>query len=65
LESEARHCGAENVLAVFDLLKKNSYNGFFFNGESMSSLDNYDIYEYQLSPNKKMYANNFFFLPKQ
>ena len=64
IESEARHCGEENVLAVFDLLDKNGYNGFFFNGQSMSSLDNFDIYEYQLDPNKKKYVNNFFFLPK-
>ena len=65
LESEARHCGEKNVLAVFDLLEKNGYNGFFFNGKNMSSLDSFDIYEYQLSPNKKIYVNNFFFLPKQ
>jgi hypothetical protein len=64
LESEARHCGEKNVLAVFDLLENNGYNGFFFNGKNMSSLDTFDINEYQLSPNKKIYVNNFFFLPK-
>ena len=64
LESEARHCGEENVLAVFDLLDNNGYDGFFFNGESMSSLKNFDIYQFQLDPNKKKYVNNFFFIPK-
>jgi FkbM family methyltransferase len=65
LESEARHCGADNVMAVFDLLQKLNYNGYFFNGVSMSSLDNFDINEYQLNPNKKIYVNNFFFIPKE
>jgi|TARA_B110000263_G_scaffold185977_1_gene163606 FkbM family methyltransferase len=64
LESEARHCGAENVMAVFNLLHKLNYNGYFFNGELMSRLENFDIYEYQLNPNKKIYVNNFFFIPK-
>ena len=65
LESEARHCGVDNVMAVFDLLQNLNYNGYFFNGESMSSLDNFDIYEYQLSPINKFYVNNFFFIPKE
>jgi FkbM family methyltransferase len=65
LESEARHCGKDNVMAVFDLLHKLNYNGYFFNGELMSSLDNFDIYEYQMNPNKKIYVNNFFFIPKK
>ena len=64
LESEARHCGEENVLAVFDLLDSNGYDGFFFNGKSISNLKNFDIYEFQLDPNKKKYVNNFFFIPK-
>ena len=64
LESEARHCGEENVLAVFDLLDGNGYDGFFFNGKSISNLKNFDIYEFQLDPNKKKYVNNFFFIPK-
>ncbi len=64
LESEARHCGKNNVFAVFDLLNKNGYNGFFFNEKKMLSLKNFDIYEYQLDPNKKIYVNNFFFIPK-
>ena len=62
LESEARHCGADNVMAVFKLLSKLDYNGYFFNGALMSSLDNFYIYEYQLNPNKKIYVNNFFFV---
>ena len=65
LESEARHCGEDNVMAVFDLLHKLNYNGYFFNGKSMSSLDNFDIYEYQLNPINKIYVNNFFFIPKE
>ena len=65
LESEARHCGSDNVMAVFDLLHKLNYNGYFFNGALMSSLDNYDIYEYQLNPKKIIYVNNFFFIPKE
>jgi len=65
LESEARHCGADNVMAVFKLLQELNYNGFFFNGASMSSLNNFDINEYQLDPNKKIYVNNFFFIPKK
>ena len=65
LESEARHCGSDNVMAVFKLLSKLDYNGYFFNGALMSSLDNFDIYEYQLNPNKKIYVNNFFFIPKE
>lgn len=65
LESEARHCGADNVMAVFKLLHKLDYNGYYFNGALMSSLDNFDIYEYQLNPNKKFYVNNFFFIPKE
>ena len=32
LESEARHCGSENVMAVFNLLHKLNYSGYFFNG---------------------------------
>ncbi|MDG2267135.1 MAG: FkbM family methyltransferase [Candidatus Marinimicrobia bacterium] len=64
LESEARHCGEENVLAVFDLLDSNGYDGFFFNGKSMSHLKDFDIYEFQLDPNKKKYVNNFFFISK-
>jgi FkbM family methyltransferase len=65
LESEARHCGEDNVVAVFDLLHKLNYNGYFFNGALMSSLDNFNIYEYQLNPNNKIYVNNFFFIPKE
>ena len=32
VESEARHCGKDNVIALFDLIKNNGYNGFFYNG---------------------------------
>jgi len=65
LESEARHCGEDNVMAVFDLLHNLNYDGYFFNGALMSSLDNFDIYEYQLNPKNKIYVNNFFFMPKK
>ena len=65
LESEARHCGKDNVMAVFDLLHNLNYDGYFFNGALMYSLDNFDIYEYQLNPNRNSYVNNFFFIPKE
>ena len=43
VESEARHCGKDNVIALFDLIKNNGYNGFFYNGESLVSIDKFDI----------------------
>ena len=64
VESEARHCGKDNVIALFDLIKNNGYNGFFYNGESLISIDKFDIEKYQLNIYKKIYVNNFFFLPK-
>jgi len=64
VESEARHCGKENVIAVFDLLKKNGYHGFFYNGKSLVSINEFDIEKYQLNFYKRIYVNNFFFLPK-
>ena len=64
LECEARHCGEEKVKAVFSFLNKLNYNGFFFDGTSISSLDNFDIYEHQLKADKKIYVNNFFFIPR-
>jgi len=65
LESEARHCGEDNVMNVFKLLNDLGYSGSFFNGESMLSLDLFNIQRYQLSNDKKNYVNNFFFIPKK
>ena len=65
LESEARHCGEDNVLNVFKFLDDLGYAGCFFNGESMLSLDFFDIQRYQLNSDKKNYVNNFFFIPKK
>ena len=53
VESEARHCGKDNVIALFDLIKNNGYNGFFYNGESLESIDKFDIEKYQLNIYKK------------
>ena len=65
LECEARHCGENNVKKVFELLQQLNYNGYFFNGFSMSTLNNFDIHKHQLDANKKIYINNFFFIPKE
>ena len=65
LESEARHCGEDNVINVFKFLDDLGYAGYFFNGESMLSLDSFDIQKYQLNSDKKKYVNNFFFIPKK
>jgi len=64
VESESRHYGKDNVIALFDLIKNNGYNGFFYNGELLVSIDKFDIEKYQLNIYKKIYVNNFFFLPK-
>ena len=65
LESEARHRGIDNVISVFDFLNKLDYKGFFVDGGSMLSLDNFNIEKHQLNNNEKKYINNFFFIPKQ
>ena len=54
-----------NVKKVFELLQQLNYNGYFFNGVSMSTLNNFDIHKHQLDANKKIYVNNFFFIPKE
>ena len=64
LECEARHNGPENVDAVFELFKKLNYEGWFYDGHLISSLDNFDLYTYQTDPHRKIYVNNFFFTPK-
>ena len=64
IESEARHCGEDKVIEVFNLLNELDYKGYFHNGEKILSIDNFSIYDYQLDPNKKKYINNFFFIPK-
>ena len=64
LESEARHCGEDNVINVFKFLDDLGYAGYFFNGESMLSLDCFDIQKYQLNRDKKNYVNYIFFIPK-
>ena len=61
VESEARHCGKDNVIALFDLIKNNGYNGFFYNGESLVSIDKFDIEKYQLN-NLKNICEQFFLL---
>ena len=65
LESEARHCGIDNVMSVFNFLNKLDYKGFFVDGGSMLSLDNFNIEKHQLNNDEKNYVNNFFFIPKQ
>ena len=45
--------GKDNVIALFDLIKNNGYNGFFYNGESLVSIDKFDIEKYQLNIYKK------------
>ena len=49
LESEARHCGIDNVMSVFNFLNKLDYKGFFVDGGSMLSLDNFNIEKHQLN----------------
>ena len=65
LESEARHCGIDNVMSVFNFLNKLDYKGFFVDAGSMLSLDNFNIEKHQLNNDEKNYVNNFFFIPKQ
>ena len=64
LECEARHNGPENVNAVFEFFTNLNYDGWFYNGNSLVSLDNFDLYTYQTNPNRQIYVNNFFFTPK-
>lgn len=64
IESEARHSGKDKVIKVFNLLKELDYEGYFHNGKRILSIDNFSIFDYQLDPNKKIYINNFFFIPK-
>ena len=42
---------------------RQSYKGFFYNGEFMANVDDFDIFQYQLTHYKKIYVNNFFFTP--
>ena len=63
VETEVRHCGKDKVLQLFSFFKNNNYLGYFHNGKKMVSIDNFSIYDYQLDPQKKIYINNFFFLP--
>ena len=64
IECEARHNGPKNVDAVFEFFKNLNYEGWFYDGNLFSSLDNFDLYTYQTNPNRKIYVNNFFFTPK-
>ena len=64
IESEARHCGEDKVIEVFNLLNELDYKGYFHNGEKIMSIDNFSIFDYQLDPNKNIYINNFFFIPQ-
>jgi len=64
IECEARHNGPENVTAVFEFFTNLNYEGWFYDGNSFISLDNFDLYKYQTHPNRKIYVNNFFFTPK-
>ena len=63
VECEARHCGKNNVKELFFLFEKLGYKGFFYNGEFMANVDDFDIFQYQLTHYKKIYVNNFFFTP--
>ena len=63
VECEARHCGKNNVKELFFLFEKLGYKGFFYNGELMANVDDFDIFQYQLTHYKKIYVNNFFFTP--
>ena len=65
VECEARHCGKNNVKELFFLFEKLGYKGFFYNGELMANVDDFDIFQYQLTHYKKIYVNNFFFTPNK
>ena len=65
VECEARQCGRNNVKELFFLFRKLGYKGYFYNGELMADVDDFDIFQYQEAQNKKIYVNNFFFTPKK
>jgi len=64
IESEARHCGENKVIKVLNFLTTLDYDGYFHNGQSMLSIDDFSVFDYQLNPDKKIYVNNFIFIPK-
>ena len=64
IESEAKHCGENKVIKVLNFLTSLDYDGYFHNGQSMLSIEDFSVFDYQLNPDKKIYVNNFIFIPK-
>ena len=64
VESEARHCGEEKVLELFQFMESMDYRGYFHNGDRLVDIDRFNIYESQLNPKRLKYVNNFFFISK-
>tara|TARA_Y100001978_G_scaffold179193_1_gene173852 strand:- start:1033 stop:1758 length:726 start_codon:yes stop_codon:yes gene_type:complete len=65
VESEARHCGEKKVNDFFSYMKDIDYCGYYFEDGSLKSIDNYNLFEFQIDPKRSTYINNFVFEPKQ
>jgi FkbM family methyltransferase len=60
-ECEARHAPARSVRAVFEHLEALGYSGSFFWGGALRPLAEFRPEVHQASPDRRPYANNFFF----